>query len=148
MTLSTHKGALHYGPTNFTSLTGAGTWELEIIRHHGNPNPLYIGTTLVERSITTIRQQLWRFTPITYGYTKKLLTLRAAFALYVANYNFARIHGSLRVTPAMAAGATRVWELERLPPEPGLHAVDRFRSIKSEERAPRKELEMSDGKAY
>ena len=107
MTLSTHKGALHYGPTNFTSLTGAGTWELEIIRHHGNPNPLYIGTTLVERSITTIRQQLWRFTPITYGYTKKLLTLRAAFALYVANYNFARIHGSLRVTPAMARGVPR-----------------------------------------
>ena len=35
--------------------------------------------------------------------------------LHFAYYNFVRIHGSLRVTPAMAAGLTgQVWSLEDL----------------------------------
>ena len=43
--------------------------------------------------------------------------LRAAVALYFAWYNFCRVHGSLRVTPAMAAGITdTIWDLERLLP--------------------------------
>ena len=38
-----------------------------------------------------------------------------ALALHFAHYNFVRIHGSLRVTPAMAAGITgQVWSLEDL----------------------------------
>jgi len=41
--------------------------------------------------------------------------LKDALALHFAHYNFVRIHGSLRVTPAMAAGvADRVWMLEDL----------------------------------
>jgi hypothetical protein len=36
-------------------------------------------------------------------------------ALHFAHYNFCRVHSSLRVTPAMAAGVSdRVWELEEL----------------------------------
>jgi hypothetical protein len=40
---------------------------------------------------------------------------KAAVALYFWSYNFCLIHGSLRMTPAMAAGITnRIWELSEL----------------------------------
>ena len=94
-----------------------GTWELEIVRRMGDPNPLHIGTAYVERNNATIRQQIRRFTRMTFAFSKKLRNLQAAFALYVAWYDFCRIHSSLRVTPAMAAGVTQtVWEIERLLP--------------------------------
>jgi hypothetical protein len=48
-------------------------------------------------------------------FSKKRKNLAAAVALHVANYNFCRVHGSLRITPAMAAGVTdHVWELDGL----------------------------------
>ena len=92
-------------------------WVLEVVTVTGAPNPLHIGTSFVERNNGTIRQQLRRFTRMTYAFSKKVRNLRAAVALYVAWYDFCRIHGSLRVTPAMAAGVSdTVWELERLLP--------------------------------
>ena len=49
------------------------------------------------------------------GFSKKLDNLKAAVALYFAWYNFVRIHGSLKVTPAMEAGITsHVWSLDEL----------------------------------
>lgn len=52
-----------------------------------------------------------RFTRLTNGFSKKPENLKAALALHFAWYNLVRIHRSLRVTPAMAAGvANRVWE--------------------------------------
>jgi hypothetical protein len=52
---------------------------------------------------------------LTYAFSKEWDNLKAALALHFAHYNFCRIHGSLRITPAMAAGITdRVWELEDL----------------------------------
>lgn len=54
-----------------------------------------------------------RFTPLTNGVSKKLENLGYAVALHFTYYNFGRIHKSLRVTPAMAAGVSdHVWELE------------------------------------
>jgi hypothetical protein len=56
-----------------------------------------------------------RFTRLTNAFSKKLANLKAALALHFAFYNFCRIHQTLRVTPAMAAGVTdRVWELNEL----------------------------------
>ena len=56
-----------------------------------------------------------RFTRLTNGFSKKLENLRAALALHFAWYNLVRIHRSLRITPAMAAGVSdRVWGLEEL----------------------------------
>jgi len=49
----------------------------------------------------------------TSAFSKKLANHGHAIALYFAFYNFCRIHKSLRVTPAMAAGITgRLWSLE------------------------------------
>ena len=47
-----------------------------------------------------------RFTRLTNGFSKKIENLEAAVALYFMHYNFARIHQTLRVTPAMEAGVT------------------------------------------
>ena len=62
-----------------------------------------------------MRMQMRRFTRLTIAFSKSLRNLRDALALHFAHYNFVRIHGSLRVTPAMAAGVTnRVWVLDEL----------------------------------
>jgi hypothetical protein len=56
-----------------------------------------------------------RLTRLTYAFSKKWENLQAALALHFAHYDFVRIHGSLRVTPAMAAGiADHVWTIEDL----------------------------------
>ena len=56
-----------------------------------------------------------RFTRLTNAFSKKLANLKAALALHFVYYNFCRIHQTLRVTPAMAAGATdRIWGIEEL----------------------------------
>ena len=97
--------------------TTHGRGHLKIVIQMGNPFPQQIGTAYVERNNLIIRQQIRRFTRLTLGFSKKLANLQAAVALYFAWYNFCRIHGSLRVTPAMAAGVSEVvWDLERLLP--------------------------------
>ena len=72
-----------------------------------------VGTT--KRKNGTLRQWCKRLTRLTYAFSKKWDSLKAALALHFAHYNFCRVHGSLRITPAMAAGiADRVWELTDL----------------------------------
>lgn len=83
----------------------------------GQPDRRYISTSYVERQNLTLRMQLRRFTRLTNAFSKKLSNLRAALALHFAYYNFCRIHSTLRVTPAMAAGIEReVWSLDQLLP--------------------------------
>jgi len=45
-----------------------------------------------------------RFTRLTNGFSKKVENLSHAVALHYMHYNFARVHQTLGVTPAMAAG--------------------------------------------
>jgi IS1 family transposase len=82
---------------------------------NGSPDPALISTSYIERQNLTVRIACRRFTRLTNGFSKKLEDLKAALALHFAWYNFVRIHRSLRVTPAMAAGVTdRVWDLREL----------------------------------
>jgi hypothetical protein len=54
-----------------------------------------------------------RFTRLTNAFPKKIENHAAAVALYFMYYNFARIHKTLRCSPAMAAGVdTRLWEIK------------------------------------
>ncbi len=56
-----------------------------------------------------------RFTRLANAFSEKLANLKAALTLHFAFYNSCRIHRTLRVTPAMAAGVTdRAWGLEDL----------------------------------
>ena len=61
----------------------------------------------------SIRMQNRRFTRLANGFSKNLNNHIHALALYFAFYNFCRVHKSLRVTSAMAAGITdRLWSFE------------------------------------
>ena len=54
-----------------------------------------------------------RFTRLTNGFSKKVDNLKHAVALHYMYYNFARVHKTLGVTPAMTAGVTdHVWTIE------------------------------------
>ena len=79
----------------------------------GNPDPKHISTSYVERQNLTMRMHVRRFTRLTNGFSKKLENHIYMVAIYTVFYNFTKIHKSLRVTPAMAAGLTdRVWDME------------------------------------
>ena len=81
----------------------------------GNPNPAHVSTSFVERQNLTMRMSMRRFTRLTNAFSKKVENLEAAVALHFMWYNFGRIHQTLRITPAMAAGVTdHVWELEEM----------------------------------
>ena len=78
-------------------------------------DPLSICTSHVERNNLTIRTFMRRFARLSLGFSKKLENLAAAVALHVAHYNFVRVHGSLKVTPAMSAGVVdQTWTIEDL----------------------------------
>ncbi len=72
----------------------------------GNPDTGKISTSFVERQNLTIRTQLRRFTRLTNAFSKTVDGLMSALAVYLWHYNFMRHHGTLRMTPAMAAGIT------------------------------------------
>lgn len=72
----------------------------------GEPDPGHIATSYVERHNLTMRMSMRRFTRLTNGFSKKLQNMIYALALYFVFYNFCRIHKSIRMSPAMAAGIT------------------------------------------
>ena len=81
----------------------------------GNPDPASISTSYAERMNLTMRMSLRRFTRLTNAFSKKVDNLKAALALHFMHYNYARIHQTLRVTPAMEAGiADHVWSLDEI----------------------------------
>lgn len=97
--------ASRYSPAKFTSATK------EVIR--GNPNPKHISTSFVERANLTMRMHMRRYTRLTNGFSKKAENHAHMVALYSVFYNWTKIHKTLRVTPAMAAGlADRVFDME------------------------------------
>lgn len=78
----------------------------------GNPDPKHVSTSYVERQNLTMRMHMRRFTRLTNGFSKKVENHAYAVALHFMYYNFVRVHKSLRVTPAMAAGVTdKLWEI-------------------------------------
>ncbi len=81
----------------------------------GTPDPAHISTSFAERHNLTMRMSMRRFTRLTNAFSKKVDNLKAAVALHVMHYNFARIHQTLRVTPAMEARVSdHVWSIEEI----------------------------------
>ena len=81
----------------------------------GSPDPKHTSTSYVERQNLTMRMSMRRFTRLTNAFSKKLENHAATVALYFMYYNFARVHQTLRVTPAMEAGISdHVWSIEEI----------------------------------
>ncbi len=81
----------------------------------GKPDTKQISTSYVERQNLTMRMSMRRFTRLTNGFSKKVENHVHALSLYFMYYNFCRIHQTLRITPAMAAGVTdHVWEIAEI----------------------------------
>jgi IS1 family transposase len=99
-------------PGRYSPAVCTGT---RLVAVEGNPDPKHISTSYVERQNLTMRMHMRRFTRLTNGFSKKLENHANAIALHFAYYNFVRIHQTLRMTPAMAAGVTdKLWEMADL----------------------------------
>ncbi|MBI5576386.1 MAG: IS1 family transposase [Deltaproteobacteria bacterium] len=86
-----------------------------IAKINGNPDPKHVSTSFAERQNLTMRMSMRRFTRLTNAFSKKIENLMHAVSLHFMYYNFARIHQTLRVTPAMEAGITdRVWSVKEI----------------------------------
>jgi IS1 family transposase len=96
-----------YSPAKVVAAEKVAVW--------GNPDPDHISTSFVERSNLTLRMGSRRYTRLTNAFSKKVENLGHAVAIHFMHYNFCRIHRSLRMTPAMAAGITNhLWKIEDL----------------------------------
>lgn len=82
------------------------------VRIEGEPDPKHVSTAYAERNNLTVRMHSRRMTRLTNAFSKKVENHAHAMALHFLYYNFVRIHKTLRITPAMAAGVTdRLWEV-------------------------------------
>lgn len=96
--------------TRYSPAECIGCWEQAI---KGKPDSRYISTSYAERQNLTMRMSMRRFTRLTNAFSRKVENHAAAVALHFCYYNFCRIHQSLRVTPAMAAGVTtKLWDVQ------------------------------------
>jgi IS1 family transposase len=81
-------------------------------RVEGNPDPKHVSTSFAERQNLNIRMGNRRMTRLTNGFSKKAANHAHMMSIYFMHYNFVRIHQTLKVTPAMAAGVTpKLWEM-------------------------------------
>ena len=78
----------------------------------GKPDAKHISTSFVERQNLNIRMGNRRMTRLTNAFSKKAVNHAHMMSVYFMHYNFVRIHQTLKITPAMAAGVTkRLWEM-------------------------------------
>jgi IS1 family transposase len=81
----------------------------------GNPDPEHVSTSFAERQNLNMRMGMRRFTRLTNAFSKKCDNHEHMLSIYYAFYNFARVHQTLKTTPAVASGVSdHVWKLEEL----------------------------------
>lgn len=94
---------------------GKGCSTVKTTVHIGKPNRDLISTSHVERTNLSVRLFQRRHTRLTLGYSKKLANLKYSVALFIAHFNFCRVHSAHKMTPAMSAELTNhIWTIEEL----------------------------------
>lgn len=88
-----------YSPTDCIAI------ERQVIT--GKPDIKHTSTSIVERQNLSMRMGMRRFTRLTNAFSKKVENHAHALAIYFMHYNFARVHSTIRCSPAMAAGVTK-----------------------------------------
>lgn len=76
------------------------------IRVEGEPDIAHVSTSYVERMNLNIRMGNRRFTRLTNAFSKKVDNHLHMLSIYFVHYNFCRMHKTLRMSPAMAAGVS------------------------------------------
>jgi hypothetical protein len=105
------------------------------VERTGNPDKDHISTSFAERQNLNMRMHMRRFTRLTNAFSKKVENHALSVALFTTYYNFVRIHKTLRVTPAMAAGVTdRLWEIGDIVDVLERWEFDRIQQDKNPER--------------
>ena len=100
------------GQKRYSPAQCLGTQRVEVI---GNPDQAHISTSFVERQNLNMRMNMRRFTRLTNAFSKKIDNQMHSIALFHMHYNFARIHQTFAVTPAMEAGLSdHVWSISEL----------------------------------
>lgn len=100
------------GPARYSPPACVGVQKTTVV---GMPDPKHVSTSFVERQNLTMRMGMRRFTRLTNGFSKKVENHACAVALHFMYYNFARVHQSLRSTPAMRAKVTdHLWDVEEI----------------------------------
>ncbi|AWZ01340.1 hypothetical protein RHODOSMS8_01805 [Rhodobiaceae bacterium] len=84
-------------------------------RVEGDPDIDHMSTSFVERQDLTMWIRMRHFTRLTNGFSKKVENHAHVVALHFMYYNFVRIHQTLKMAPAMAAGVTdKLWEVSNI----------------------------------
>jgi hypothetical protein len=79
----------------------------------GRPDMSHVSTSYAERQNLSMRMGIRRFTRLTNAFSKKVENHCHVLAIYFMHYNYVRIHATLRVTPAMAAGVSKtLWSMD------------------------------------
>lgn len=100
------------GPKTEARYSPAQCMGTRVAKVTGSPEHKHVSTSFVERQNLTMRMSMRRFTRLTNAFSKKVENHEHAIALHFMHYNFCRIHQTLRVTPAMAAGvAAKIWTI-------------------------------------
>jgi IS1 family transposase len=101
----TNAGAGRYSPAECTGIRKE--------RMMGEPDMKHVSTSYVERQNLTMRMSMRRFTRLTNAFSKKAEPHLHMVSLYTVWYNFVRMHKTLRMSPAMAAGLSKtLWSME------------------------------------
>jgi IS1 family transposase len=98
------------GHRRYSQPSCIGAMKLEVV---GSPEVEHVSTSFAERQNLTMRMSMRRFTRLTNAFSKKVANHAHAVALHFMHYNFSRIHKTLKVSPAMAAGVSEtLWSLQ------------------------------------
>ncbi len=104
---ASHEGQRRYSPPDCIACD-----RISVI---GEPDALHISTSYIERQNLTMRMNMRRFTRLTNAFSKKIENHAAAVSLHMMHYNFARVHQTLKTSPAVKAGVSdHVWSVEEI----------------------------------
>ena len=105
MPFATKEASRRYSPNQVASITRA-----KVI---GDPDMQLASTSLVERANLSMRMGMRRFTRLTNSFSRKIENHMHAISFYFMVYNFVKVHGTVKTTPAIAAGVTKIqWTME------------------------------------